>query len=279
MSKIYDALRKASQEEGRGRAPAPAPAPVPFEGRPRMEPDPVVVSPPPASPPPAGRDDFLREGSEEELPPLSGAFARELANLRASLEQILPDLPQRTILVAGTVPGEGSSTVAARLAQFLSEDPRLRVALVDADLRNADPRPVELVPVGEGFASVLGGSLRPADALRPASLGGLDVLPSEGVSSDPYALCTDEHVNVFLDYLRGQYHYALLDAAPVLSAPETAVLAGSVDGVVLVVRAGKTKREVVQRGLDRLRKYNARVLGVVMNRQQYIIPEFIYRRL
>jgi hypothetical protein len=50
-------------------------------------------------------------------------------------------------------------------------------------------------------------------------------------------------------------------------------------GTTVVVRSGRTKREVVQRSLDQLRKYGARVLGVVMNRQQYVIPEFIYRRL
>jgi len=183
------------------------------------------------------------------------------------------------ILVAGSVPGEGASTVAARFAQFLGNDSRMHIALIDADLRNADPRPVEAVGLGEGLASVLAGHVAPASALRPSDMRGLDVLPSEGVAADPYALCTAEHLDPFLNYLRGQYHYAILDAAPILSAPETAVLAGDVDGVVLVVRAGKTKREVIHRAIHRLQKYHARVLGVVMNRQHYVIPEFIYRRL
>ncbi len=271
MSKIYDALRKAAQDPA---AESPPPE------KPRAVPPPP---PPPAAreeiplPPPAG-EDGVRPEADAEMPPLSGVFSRELANLRASLEQTL-DQVQRTVVVAGSVPGEGASTVAARFSQFLGEDPRLRVALIDADMRNADPRPVETVEPGYGLAAVLSGVLRPGQALRPTGLGNLDVLPSEGVAGDPYALCTADHVDPLLDYLRGQYHYAVLDAAPVLSAPETALLGGEVDGVVLVVRAGKTKREVIQRSLDRLRKHRARVLGVVMNRQQYVIPEFIYRRL
>ncbi len=264
MSKIYDALRKSAGE------------PIPVDAHDRRSASPTPIETPPGHP---GEIVHPPAGFEPDETPLSYAFSRELAHLRASVEQALPDLAHRTILVAGSVPGEGASTVAARFAQFLGNDSRMHIALIDADLRNADPRPVEAVEVGEGLASVLAGHLAPANALRPSEMRGLDVLPSEGVASDPYALCSAEHLDPFLNYLRGQYHYAILDVAPVLSAPETAVLAGEVDGVVLVVRAGKTKREVIHQSIQRLQKYHARILGVVMNRQHYVIPEFIYRRL
>ncbi len=288
MSKIHDALRKAAGESGGEDVRTPErPAPPRPGPEPRLHPGDAERA---AFREAARVDERVTRLSsvprdEEEplngasIPPLSGVFAREMSHLRASVEQALPDSPQRTILVAAAVPGEGASTVAARFAQSLAEDPRLRVALVDTDLRNADPRPVEPTDMGTGFASVLAGTHSLAEALRPTGLGGLDVLPSEGIHGDPYALCTAENLGPFLDYLRGQYHYAVLDGAPVLNAPETAVLGGVVDGVVMVVRSGRTKREVVTRGMDRFRKYGARILGVVMNRQHYAIPEFIYRRL
>jgi capsular exopolysaccharide synthesis family protein len=185
----------------------------------------------------------------------------------------------RVLLVVGSVPGEGASTVAARFAQRLGEDPQLRVLLVDADLRNADPRPVETVEAGAGFAAALSGHAALDAVVRPTDSPGLDVLPSEGVSPDPYALCGTERLPRLVDSLRGRGDYVILDGAPVLAAPETALLARAVDGVILVVRAGRTKREVIQRALERLAQNEARVLGVVMNRQRYVIPEFIYRRL
>ena len=276
MSKIYDALRKAAGEppEPKGTPPVPEPAD-------RQAP---ALPPAPAGQPPEGNGRRFVETARGgnglgSIPPLSEAFSREMSHLRASIEQSVPDRSQRVILITATVPGEGASTVAARFAQFLAEDERLRVALVDADLRNADRRTVETADVGGGFASVLTGEIDPADAFRPTGLGGLDVLPGEGVHADPYALCTARQFEQLLAHLRTRYHYSILDGAPILNAPETAVLGGMVDGVVLVVRAGKTKREVIHRGLDQLRKYKARVLGVVMNRQQYVIPGFIYRRL
>lgn len=287
MSKIFDALRKSAEGDGEERG-NPAPREVPPVTEPaeasleasEPAPPPVVTKSAPSAPPVAADPD---EGAASawagDLPAIPEEFARELSSLRASLEQLMPGQAQKTLLFTGSVPGEGSSTVAARFAQLLGDDPKLRVALVDTDLRNADPRPVETVNPGSGFASVLTGSLSAAHAFRNTAVPDLHVLPSEGVHGDPYAILTEEHVDPFLNYLRGQYHYALLDAAPVLSAPETARLAASVDGVVLVVRAGRTKREIIQQSLDRLGKHGARVLGVVMNRQQYVIPQFIYRRL
>jgi capsular exopolysaccharide synthesis family protein len=195
------------------------------------------------------------------------------------VERLLPGQARRVLLVVGAVPGEGASTVAARFAERLGEDPRLRALLVDADLRNADPRPVELVEPGSGFASVLAGLTGPDQGIRPTESPGLDVLPSEGVAADPYALCSTERLPAVLEALRERGDYVILDGAPVLVAPETALFARAADGVLLVVRAGRTKREVIQRALERLAQHEASVLGVVMNRQKYAIPEFIYRRL
>lgn len=267
MSKIYDALRKAS-----GAAPDPVRTPEAIP-----EPDVPAVSDPAPRPIPPARE----PGSDvsEALPALDDVFAKELGSLWANIDQIFGDRQPRVILVAGSIPGEGASTVSARFAQLLAEDPKLRVSLIDADFRNRDARPVALAEPGTGMASALTGRLSAADAMRPTVAGGLEVLPSEGVHANPYPICSADHVAPLLRFLKGRYHVSVVDAAPVLSAPESAVLAGQVDGTILVVRAGRTKRDVVKRALTQLEKYRARVLGVVMNRQQYVIPEFIYRRL
>jgi len=277
MSKIYDALRKAAGGEDLPREPEPVPATD--AGRaPHGRPEPEAHAvPEPAAPLPQPADRFPQPDAESGVRDLE--FARELGTLRANLDRIFGDQRPRVILLAGSVPGEGASTVAAMFCQLLAEDPRLRVALVDADFRNAGDRAVPPVETGTGLASLLLGRARIEDVIRGTTRGALDVIPSEGVTLDPYPVCAEERVHPVLSRLRAGYHVTVLDAAPILSAPETAVLAGMVDGVVLVVRSGRTKREVVQRSLDQLQKYGARVLGAVMNRQQYVIPEFIYRRL
>ena len=76
-----------------------------------------------------------------------------------------------------------------------------------------------------------------------------------------------------------RYRWVIIDAAPVLEAPETATLGTTVDTTVLIIQAARTKRGVVQRAMDVFAKAGAPVLGAVLNRRRHDIPEFIYRRL
>ena len=251
MSKIYDALQKATRGEG------PQPEPVQEQ---EVRPGPQLA--------------------ESEVEAVSSVeFGPELVQLRANIDRMMDNSGSRVLLFTGAVPGEGASTIASRFAQLLATDPEHRVLLMDTDLRNRDPRTVEAVQSQDGFTSLLEGRVNLEDAVRSVSTGTLNVIPSEGVHADPYRVGSSNSVNRLVDQVRGSYHRVILDAAPVLTAPETAIMAGQVDGVVVVVRSGTTKREVIQRAIENLRKYDARVLGVVMNRQKYIIPSIIYKRL
>ena len=205
-------------------------------------------------------------------------FVRELGTLRGTVDQLLPGRAQRTILFAGAIAGEGVSTVAAAFARLLAEDDRLRVALVDADLRSPSRR-LPTVDDHHGLAGVLAGETRIEQALVGTSLPNLAVLPGGLTAESPLRLCTTNNLHAPLDYLRRHFHYVVLDGPPVLDSPEMVSLASHVDGIVMVIRAARTRREVVQRALEQIEKFHGRVLGAILNRQQYVIPDFIYRRI
>ena len=76
--------------------------------------------------------------------------------------------------------------------------------------------------------------------------------------------------------MREQFDFTLLDAPPITLSPESASLARWTDGVLLVVQAGKTRWEVVQQAKARLEQGGAKVLGVVLNRRKFVIPDFLY---
>lgn len=82
-----------------------------------------------------------------------------------------------------------------------------------------------------------------------------------------------------LEHLRKRFDLILLDALPLATSATAALLSASVDGVVLVVEPRKTRWQVVKAGVDQILAQQGRVLGVVFNKQQYYIPEFIYKRL
>ena len=79
--------------------------------------------------------------------------------------------------------------------------------------------------------------------------------------------------------LRQRFDYVLFDSGSVLGTAETSMLAPSVDGVVLVIRANRTKREVVAKAEKLIRFSGGSVIGTVLNRRTFPIPDAIYRRL
>ena len=77
----------------------------------------------------------------------------------------------------------------------------------------------------------------------------------------------------------GAFDWVIVDGPPVVESPDAATLATLVDGVILVLHAGRAKRPVVARAVEMLRKAGGHVLGTVLNRRVHEIPGFIYRRI
>jgi capsular exopolysaccharide synthesis family protein len=104
--------------------------------------------------------------------------------------------------------------------------------------------------------------------LQQTAVPGLRVLTTGPVPANPADLLSARRMLQVIDSLSGAADLVLFDAAPVGLVAETAVLASQVDGVLLVVSAGKTRRETAVRAKSFLEKTNARILGVVLNNAQ-----------
>jgi len=259
---MFDSLRRAEEERRRrgGRN---------LEEAPTVEPAPLA---PLEMPAPA------REAAP--LPVLDGDFLRELGILRNSLDAALGDVRRPVVLFAGAVAGEGATTLATAYARLLALERSRRVLLVELNARRpAMGERLGLEP-GEGIAQYLT-EARPLSSVvqRLADTPGLDVITAGGSDAVKIQLNLERRFDKLLEEARRAYDAVVLDAAPVTTSPETPPLAERVDGVVLVVQTGRTKREVVQRALGILGQFEKTFLGVVLNRKKYYIPEFIYRRL
>jgi Mrp family chromosome partitioning ATPase len=211
--------------------------------------------------------------SLEGIGALPGDAQRQMSALRVGLESALTDRPTRVVLLASSRAREGTTTVTVQLATTLAREGRQRVLVMDLNVARptveSEPGwlttrlPAAMTMVSEG------------DEESAATIDALPV-PAEAKEGAMYSPTLAREV---LDALAPRYDWVLLDAAPALETPETAALAALADGVVVVIQAGRTKRPVVARMVDLLRKSGARVLGTVLNRRRLEIPDFIYRRL
>lgn len=268
MTRIFDALKKA---EASRQAPPLAPA---------------AVNPPPAAPPahvpslPGLRPPVLsHESWRIALPLLGGApmpddVAREMMSLRVTLEITLRDRTPRILLFTSPQGGEGTSTIALQFAQILARDSGLRPLLVDANVR----RPAFEVDAANRCAVPIPRLTEGSEEQAAVVAANLFVaaVPDEQRQIGIYQPSV---LRQLLDQASSGFDWIILDGPPVLDSPDAAAIGSIADGVVLVVQAGRSKRPVLARAAELLRKSGSQVLGSVLNRRVLEIPEFIYRRI
>lgn len=121
--------------------------------------------------------------------------------------------------------------------------------------------------------------LDPGLALRDTRRESLKLITCGQAPANPTWLLGSQRMEGLIETLRQRFDYVILDSAPVVSYPDSVALNRYMDGVILVVRAGKTRWEVVQKGQASMEKAGANILGVVLNRRKFAIPKAVYDRL
>ncbi len=206
-------------------------------------------------------------------------IAEASEKLKNNILALSRDRRLHALAVTSSLGKEGWSAVAVNLARALARQPDTRVLLVDANLRRpALARILGVAADGPGLAALAGGEADPDSVIVPVS-DNLYWIPSGKVTGPPALVFESGFLARLLAAAEDRFQYIIIDAPPVTTAPETLALAAAADGVLLTIHAGHTRREVVQEAVGQLHLAGADVLGVVLARRKYTIPEFIYKRL
>jgi non-specific protein-tyrosine kinase len=184
--------------------------------------------------------------------------------LRTHLQFADADEPPRTVLVTSAGAGEEPSTAAANLAAAIAQG-GLSVALVDADQRRPLLHRIFQIPNDRGLATALShGPDELAGFIQPTSVENLDMLPAGPTPPNPSELLGSERMHRLIDRLKQTYALVVLAGPPVLGVADASILAPQVDGVILVVEAGRTRREPAQSAVETLALVGGNILGVVL---------------
>ncbi|MBM9838420.1 polysaccharide biosynthesis tyrosine autokinase [Rhodococcus hoagii] len=189
--------------------------------------------------------------------------AEAFRELRTNLQFLEVDNPPRIIEITSSLPGEGKTTTAINLSLALAEA-GYSVCLVDADLRR--PRVAKYLDLigSVGMSTVLSAQADLDDALQTSAFANVSVLAAGSLPPNPSELLGSTHAEKLFDELRAKFDFVIIDASPLLPVTDAAVLAVKVDGCLVVVRHGKTKREQVSRAIGNLRSVGATVLGTIL---------------
>lgn len=213
--------------------------------------------------PAGGRGLPARRGQKAAAAPgcapeaLPAGTAKAVERLRVSLRS---SGAGRVIAVASSLPGDGKSFVAAQLWRSMAQA-GLRVLLLDGDLRGE-------CAAGKsgaaGLAPCLAGRIKPADAIRKTDVPNGWLLPA-APAEDPARLLEGQRLDELAAYCRQNFDAVLVDTPALDTAADALRLAGCCDGILLVVRSGRTPRRQLADTLYLLERIGKPLLGVVLN--------------
>ncbi|EIW13629.1 polysaccharide biosynthesis protein, tyrosine-protein kinase [Lactiplantibacillus pentosus KCA1] len=188
----------------------------------------------------------------------------QIKTIRTNLNYAMVGQPLKTLMVTSAIQGEGKSTVAGNLAVEYAKK-GLQVLLVDADLRRPTVHKTFRVPNQRGLSSWLSGQLEDInDAIHPA-LEHLFVMPSGPKPPNPAELLASDKMTEFLTVATRKLDMVIVDAPPVLPVTDARILAGQVDGTMLVVRQNGVEKVGAHQAVEALRKAQTQLLGAVLN--------------
>jgi len=205
--------------------------------------------------------------------PESGEVA-ELRRLYSKLRNTYRDQHVRNVLITSATVAEGKSTLAAFLAATMALFRQTRTLLVDCDLRR--PRVHEFFGCNRdrGLAEVLAGEASLEACFKSTHIKSLSILTSGSLRASPVELLNSSRVHEVFAEMKFYFDSIVIDSPPVIPVSDTLFLSPEVDGVLIVVKAGATPRQVVKRAVDNLKDAGVSVLGVVLNNMKSVLPYY-----
>ena len=186
--------------------------------------------------------------------------------LRTNLQYSSVDQPLRRLLVTSAGPGEGKSTVVANLAIVMAQS-GLRVAVVDADMRRPAQHKFLGLKNNVGLSETLvQDSLHLNGALQTVGIANLQLLSTGAVPPNPAELLGSKKMGGLIELVGQQVDRVIIDSPPISAVTDAVVLASQVDGVLLVLEAGRTRSGPALQAKQQLERVGANIVGVVLNK-------------
>lgn len=182
--------------------------------------------------------------------------------LRTNLSFYSLDEPLRTLVVTSPAANEGKSVTVANLAVTMAQGGR-RTILMDCDLRRPSLHTLFGLDNDTGLTTLILDESQEAP-LQPTGVDNLWLLPSGPQPPNPADLLGSRQVERVLESLLQRADILLIDAPPVLGFSDAVILGARADGVLLVLRSGKTRREDAEQAKAQLERANARIVGATL---------------
>ncbi len=198
-----------------------------------------------------------------EIAPRS-SFAEGIKTLRTNLMFMTPDKPPEMLLVTSPGPGEGKTLISINMAIAMAQS-GLRTLIVDSDMRRPRVHKALNIVNDLGLSNLIQGNATLDEVTKTTQTENLFAISCGEIPPNPLELLHTESFNKFLDEMREKYDRVILDSPPLAAVSDGLVLSHSVDAVVLILKFGQTRRELLKRSIEQLEAVGAPFMGCVLN--------------
>ncbi len=195
------------------------------------------------------------------------SLAEAYRHLRTSILLSTAGRAPKSLLITSSLPSEGKTTTATNTAISLAQT-GARVLIIDADMRRPRLHSIFNVDNKVGLSSLLASELSDHDltgAIKQDEKTKLFLITSGPIPPNPAELIGSSQMANLLANLQTRFTHVVVDSPPIASFTDGVLIASMVDGVILVVHAGQSSRQVVRRSRQLLQEIGAKILGVVLN--------------
>ncbi|HUQ69974.1 MAG TPA: polysaccharide biosynthesis tyrosine autokinase [Planctomycetaceae bacterium] len=190
--------------------------------------------------------------------------AENYRSLRSAINVVCESSDQKIIQVSSPEPGDGKTTTVANLALAAAQSGK-KVLLIDADLRRPMLHTLFGLPEDIGLSEVLAGEIEFLNAIRPTTIETLSVLPAGKPPTSPSELLSSSALSKVLADARREFDLVFVDGPPLLAVSDPCIIGRQTDGLLLVLRLGKTSLQAVRQTRDLVQTHALNVFGVVAN--------------
>jgi capsular exopolysaccharide synthesis family protein len=206
--------------------------------------------------------------------------AEAYRHLRTSVLLSTPGRAPKTLLVTSSVPAEGKTTTVVNVATVLAQT-GARVLVIDADMRRPRLHMLFGMENRQGLSAILSSEISDAGIFALINQyrdTNIYLLTSGAIPPNPAELVGSEQMLRLLRLTAPEFKYTVIDSPPIASFTDGVLISSLVDGVLLVVHAGKTSRQVVRRTRQMLQEIGAKVIGVVLNKIDMHSQDYHYQQ-
>ncbi|WP_028828656.1 CpsD/CapB family tyrosine-protein kinase [Proteocatella sphenisci] len=215
----------------------------------------------------------MKELILKKLPksPISEAYR----GIRTNLEFANIDKNFKTILCTSATAGEGKTTTLCNVAAAMADNGN-KVLILDCDLRKPRIHKFFELSNAAGLTDILLKGQDYKKFVHKIDYNNISVITAGNIPKNPSELLSSEKMKKFIEMLKDDYDYVMIDAPPVVPVTDSVIMSTYIDGVILVCASGDLNIEMAKKTRESLTKVGANILGVVLNKVPVDSKKYAY---